>query len=82
MGVSWLRNNTSLRLFLIGDIFLFRPVFSRFYLSHVLVPFSPGVYHGELFPVFCTNQLSLFLSTPAHKVLGSRGGEWRRGGVF
>lgn len=58
-------------------------MFSRFYLSHILVPFSPDLYHGELFPVVCTNELSLhFLSTP-HEVLGSREGEGEKeGGIL
>lgn len=58
-------------------------MFSRFYLSHILVPFSPALYHGELFPVVCTNEPSLyFLSTP-HEVLGSREGEGEQeGGIL
>lgn len=60
-----------LGLFLINGILFFRPMFSRFYLSHILVPFLPGLHHDEPFPVFYTN-LSLFLSW---NVEGQRGWE-------
>lgn len=60
------------------DILFFRPEFSRFYLLHVLVSFSPGLYHCELFPVFCTNQhIIVFINPSPQGVVGGR-----RGGVI
>lgn len=54
-----------------------------FYLSHILAPFSPGLCLGELFPVVCTNEPSLYVLSTPHEVLGSRKGEGEKeGGIL